>query len=256
MENEDDITEIELSSPQPEMVDGVSVLELPDGGVEIDLEPVIEAVFSVDASVHGANLAEFMNESDLDELASALLEGAENDRQSRKDWEDMLATGMDLMGLKIEKRSEPFDGACGIFDPLMAEAVVRWQSTAMSELFPAKGPVKAEVSGESTRALEDQASRVEAWMNLYLTKLAPEYLEEKDQMMMWVALCGSVFSKPYQDPTLKRPVARFKTPNHVIVPWGATDLESCPRYTCIEPMTKRASSPRRAGWPAPLARAR
>lgn len=239
MENEDDIVEVPAFVAQPEMVDGALVTENEDGSVEIDLEPVIGGMPTVDAEVHDANLAEHIDEDDLNALAATLLEGAEQDKESRAEWESMLAMGMDLMGLKIEKRSEPFEGACGIYDPLMAEAVVRWQATAMSELFPAKGPVKAEVTGIPNRTLEDQASRVEAWMNLYLTKLAPEYLEEKDQMMMWLPLVGSTFTKTYQDPTLRRPVTRFKTPHHVIVPYGATDLETCPRYTCIEPMTER-----------------
>lgn len=239
MENEDDIVEVPAFTPQPQMVDGVSVMETEDGGVEIDLEPSLAGLPNVAAEVHDANLAEHIDEDTLNELASTLLEGAEQDKQSRAEWEDMMATGLKLMGLSIEKRSDPFEGACGIYDPLMAEAVVRAQATAMAELFPAKGPVKAEVIGVPNRALEDQASRVEAWMNLYLTKLAPEYLEEKDRQMLWLALVGSVFTKPYQDPTLRRPVSRFKTPHHVIVPYGATDLETCPRYTCIEPMTER-----------------
>lgn len=239
MENEDDITEITLDAPAAVMVDGVSVMETDDGGVEIDLEPVIESLFSVDASVHTANLAEHIDERELSALASTLIEGMEIDKESRKAWEDMGSKGIELMGLKIEERSTPFEGACGVYDPLMAEAVVRWQSTAMAELFPASGPVKTQIIGIANPALEAQASRVQQWMNLYLTQLAPEYLEEKDQMMMWLPLIGSAFVKPYQDPVLKRPVARFKKPDHVIVPFGATDLETCPRYTCIEQMTKR-----------------
>lgn len=238
-ELEDDI-EIEVGGlPAPEMVDGVLVTELEDGGVEIDLDPVFEALSEVPFDVHDANLAEHFDDRKLSGIADTLMEGVTKDKESRAEWESMLAKGIDLMGLKIEERTTPFDGACGVYDPLMAEAVVRWQSTAMSELFPASGPVKTQVIGVSNVALEDQASRVQAWMNLYLTQLAPEYIEEKDQMMMWLPLMGSTFTKPYQDPILKRPVARFKTPYQVIVPYGAVDLETCPRYACIEPMTRR-----------------
>jgi hypothetical protein len=239
MEPELEDIEVMLPAPGPIMVDGVSIMETEDGGVEINLEPEDDVEISVDASVHGANLADHVGDETLNGLASTLLEGVDQDKQSRTDWESMLAKGIELMGLKIEERTTPFEGACGVFDPLMAEAVVRWQSSAMAELFPAKGPVKTQVIGIPNVMLEDQASRVEQWMNLYLTQLAPEYIEEKDQMMMWLPLMGSTFVKPYQDPVLRRPVARFKTPYQVIVPYGATDLETCPRYTCIEPMTKR-----------------
>lgn len=238
MENEDDI-EIELPMPEPQMVDGAMVTELEDGGVDIDLSPMMESLSSVPFEVHGANLAEHLDDTRLSEIADTLMTGVMRDRESRADWETMLAKGIELMGLKIEERSTPFDGACGIYDPLMAEAVVRWQSSAMAELFPAAGPVKTQITGVPNSNLEAQASRVQDWMNLYLTRLAPEYIEEKDQMMMWLPLMGSTFSKPYQDPILKRPVSRFKTPYQVIVPYGAVDLETCSRYACIEPMTQR-----------------
>lgn len=238
MENEDDI-EIELPMPEPQMVDGAMVTELEDGGVDIDLSPMMESLSSVPFEVHDANLAEHLDDTRLSEIADTLMTGVMRDRESRADWETMLAKGIELMGLKIEERSTPFDGACGIYDPLMAEAVVRWQSTAMAELFPAAGPVKTQITGVPNSNLEAQASRVQDWMNLYLTRLAPEYIEEKDQMMMWLPLMGSTFSKPYQDPILKRPVSRFKTPYQVIVPYGAVDLETCSRYACIEPMTQR-----------------
>lgn len=235
---EDEMLDVEVPPLESFMVDGMSLTETEDGGVEIDLEPQ-RALPPVEASVHGANLAEHIDEDDLNDLASTLLNGVEDDKKSREEWETMLATGIKLMGLTIETRTTPFDGACGVYDPLMAEAVIRWQSTAMAELMPAAGPVKAQVIGVSTVPLEEQASRVRAWMNLYLTQLAPEYYEEKDQMFMWLPLMGSAFTKPYQDPVLRRPVARFKTPYQVIVPYGAVDLESCPRYCCIETMTRR-----------------
>lgn len=234
----EDMMDVELPEPQSFMVDGMSLTETEDGGVEIDMEPEDDRP-SVEATVHAANLAEHIPEDELNALASTLLDGVEMDKESRSEWENMLATGIDLMGLKIEKRSEPFEGASGVYDPLMAEAVVRWQSTAMAELMPAAGPVKTEIVGIPNPALEAQASRVQAWMNLYLTKLAPEYVEEKDQMLMWLPLMGSTFTKVYQDPILRRPVARFKTPYQVIVPYGAVDLESCGRYACIETMSRR-----------------
>lgn len=238
MEPELEDIEIEMPPPQPVEIDGVTVLETEDGGVEIDLDPQ-PIIDMVDASVHDANLAEHLPETTLNSLATSLLEGVEVDKESRSEWETMMAEGIKLMGLQIEERSDPFEGACGVFDPLMAEAVVRWQSTAMAELMPAKGPVKCQIVGVENSALSAQASRVEAWMNLYLTQRAPEYYEEKDQMLMWLPLVGSTFTEVYQDPTLRRPVARFHTPEKVIVPYGATDLETCPRYAVVKSLSKR-----------------
>jgi len=172
MEPELEDVEVTLPTPKPIMLDGVSIMETEDGGVEIDLEPEEEdEEETVDPSIHGANLADHVDDDTLNAIASLLLEGVEQDKQSRSEWEETLAKGIELMGLRIEERTIPFEGACGVFDPLMAEAVVRWQSTAMSELFPAKGPVKAQVIGIPNMALEDQASRVEQWMNLYSHRL-------------------------------------------------------------------------------------
>jgi hypothetical protein len=237
IETEDD-TEIELPTAGPMTVDGALITELDDGGVEIDLDPQPE-IDTVEAKVHGANLAMHLPNDVLNALSSSLLEGVEQDKNSRAEWEEAGALGIKLMGLQIEQRTKPFSGACGVYDPLMAEAVVRWQSNAMAELMPAKGPTKTQIAGVETPALAAQASRVEAWMNLYLTQRAPEYYEEKDQMLMWLPLVGSTFVEVYQDPNMRRPVARFHTPEKVIVPYGATDLESCPRYAVVKPQSRR-----------------
>lgn len=235
---EPDDIEIELPFPGPVMVDGASVTEMDDGGVEIDLDPV-DDIDMVPAEEHGANLANYVDDKKLKALSSSLIEAVKKDEDSRAGWSSMVATGIKLMGLQIEERDSPFAGACGVYDPLMAEAVVRWQSTAMAELMPAKGPVKTVVTGVTNPELDAQASRVEQWMNLYLTKLAPEYYEEKDQMFMWLPLVGSTFTETYQDPVLRRPVARYHKPENVIVPYGATDLESCPRYAVIKTLSRR-----------------
>jgi len=230
--------EIEIPDDEGEMVDGALVIENEDGSVDIDFAP--EMGGALDIEDQNANLAEYMSEMDLAGLSQALMQGVEEDRESRSDWETTMTRGIELLGLKFEDRTTPFKGACGVFDPLMAEAVIRWQAVARGELMPAAGPVKTQVIGVPNPALDDQASRVKEWMNLYLTELAPEYYEEFDQMLMWLPLVGSTFKKVYQDPVLARPVARFVTPQNFIVSYGTSDLSTSPRYAHIVHMTRKA----------------
>ena len=229
--------EIDLPDDEGAMVDGALLTEDDDGGVTVDFEPEDEE--AGDPEEHSANLAEFMSATELSGLGEQLMSGVEEDKESRGEWEVTMQRGIELLGLKIEDRTTPFQGACGVFDPLMSEAVIRWQAVARGELMPSMGPVNTQVIGVSTPAVEDQASRVKDWMNLYLTQLAPEYYEEFDQMLMWLPLVGSTFKKVYQDPVLGRPVARFITPENFIVSYGTSDLTTSQRYTHITPMTKR-----------------
>ena len=228
--------EYEIDIGGPEMVDGAEITELDDGGVEIDFEPAEDEEEEIR---HDSNLALHMNDMDLTGLGEMLLSGVEEDKQSRGEWEATMSEGINLMGLKIEDRSTPFKGACGVFDPLLAEAVVRWQAVACGELLPAGGPVKTQITGVANEQLEAQASRVKDFMNLYLTELAPEFYEEFDQMLFWLALVGSTFKKVYQDRLLGRPVSRFVLPDNFIVAYGTTDLETSPRFCHITPMTRR-----------------
>jgi len=233
----DDGIDIELPDDEGTMVDGAMLTEEDDGGVTVDFEP--EEEDKGDPEDHDANLAEFMSDMDLSGLGEQLMSGVEDDKDSRGEWEATMQRGIELLGLKIEERTTPFQGACGVFDPLMAEAVIRWQAVARGELMPSMGPVNTQVVGVSTPAIEDQASRVKDWMNLYLTQLAPEYYEEFDQMLMWLPLVGSTFKKIYQDPVLGRPVARFITPENFIVSYGTSDLTTSQRYTHVTSITKK-----------------
>ena len=228
--------EYEIEMGGPEMVDGAEITEMDDGGVEIDFEPSED---DEEESTHDSNLALYMNDMALNGLGEMLLSGVEEDKQSRAEWETTMSEGIKLMGLKIEDRQTPFKGACGVYDPLLAEAVVRWQAVACGELLPASGPVKTQIIGVANEQLEAQASRVKDFMNLYLTELAPEFYEEFDQMLFWLALVGSTFKKVYQDRLLGRPVSRFVLPDNFIVAYGTTDLETSPRYCHITPMTRR-----------------
>ena len=228
--------EYEIEMGGPEMVDGAEITELDDGGVEIDFDPTEDEEEEIR---HDSNLALHMNDMDLSGLGEMLLSGVEEDKQSRGEWEATMSEGINLMGLKIEDRTTPFKGACGVFDPLLAEAVVRWQAVACGELLPAGGPVKTQITGVANEQLEAQASRVKDFMNLYLTELAPEFYEEFDQMLFWLALVGSTFKKVYQDRLLGRPVSRFVLPDNFIISYGTTDLETSPRFCHITPMTRR-----------------
>jgi len=234
-----DPVEIDLEAPEPEMSDGVQVEETKDGGVVIDLEPKQGDAMDPEAQVHGANLAEYLDESTLSGVAESLMPAVDADDESRADWKSMMAEGIKYLGLKFEDRSFPFQGASGVYDTLMLEAVIRWHATATAELLPASGPVKTQIVGIPNEESEAQASRVKEFMNYYLTEGAPEYVEENDQMLMWLPLCGSAFKKTYQDPILNRPVSSFVSPDNLIVNFGASDIDTAPRVTHEFPITER-----------------
>ena len=230
--------EFEFPDENAMMVDGAMLLEGEDGSVEVDFEPA-EGEEDGEEIEHEENLCEYLSDMDLAGLSEQLMSGVSEDLESRSEWETTMKRGIELLGLTFEDRTTPFNGACGVFDPLMAEAVIRWQAVARGELMPAAGPVKTQIIGVPNADLEAQGSRVQEWMNLYLTELAPEYYEEFDQMLMWLPLVGSTFKKVYQDPVLGRPVARFITPKNFITSYNTTDLGTSPRFCHVTPMTKK-----------------
>lgn len=229
--------EFEFPTNSKQMLEGALLSEGDDGSVEVDFEPLEEEGELV--AEHDENLCEYLSDMDLSGLSEQLMSGVTDDLESRGDWETTMKRGIELLGLTFEDRTTPFNGACGVFDPLMAEAVIRWQAIARGELMPGAGPVKTQIIGVPNPDLEAQASRVQEWMNLYLTELAPEYYEEFDQMLMWLPLVGSTFKKVYQDPILGRPVARFITPQNFITSYNTTDLSTSPRFAHVTPMTKK-----------------
>lgn len=230
--------EFEFPTNSRQMLEGALLSEGDDGSVEVDFEPTEDEEGELE-SEHNENLCEYMSDMDLSGLAEQVMSGVADDLESRGDWETTMKRGIELLGLTFEDRTTPFNGACGVFDPLMAEAVIRWQAIARGELMPSAGPVKTQIVGVPNQDLEAQASRVQEWMNLYLTELAPEYYEEFDQMLMWLPLVGSTFKKVYQDPILGRPVARFITPQNFITSYNTTDLSTSPRFAHVTPMTKK-----------------
>ena len=224
LEGEEGAIEIEIVDPEE-----VSV-QTPDGGIIIDFDPDMAEVNMVD---HDDNLAEFIDEGDLDAIASELVGNYRSDKESRADWERSYIKGLELLGLKHEDRSTPWDGACGVFHPLLTESVIRFQSQAIQELFPAAGPVKTSVVGKIDTDKEKQAHRVQDYLNYLLTEKMTEYRSETERMLFSLPLAGSAFRKIYYDPTMGRPCSMFVPAEDFVVSYGASDLNTCERATHV-----------------------
>lgn len=186
----------------------------------------------------GANLAEHMEDSALMTLATELLVDYQNDMNSRSDWEKTYRDGIDLLGLKIEERTEPWQNACGVYHPLISEATVKYQAEAMTETFPASGPVKTQILGKLTPAKEQQATRVREDMNYWLTSKIKDYRSEHERMLWAQSLCGSAFKKIYADPVTMMPRAMFVPAEDFVVAYGCSDLWSANRCTHVMRRTK------------------
>ena len=219
LENEPDI-EIEIEDPESVKI-GID-------GLEIELEPGVEAAEEFDA-----NLAEFISEKELVEIAGDLLGDFEDDISARKDWIQTYVDGLELLGMKIEERSEPWEGACGVYHPLLSEALVKFQSETIMETFPAAGPVKTRLIGKETPERKDAAQRVQDDMNYQLTDVMTEYRPEHERMIWGLGLAGNAFKKVYFDPGLDRQVSMFIPAEDIVVPYGASSLQSAPRVTHV-----------------------
>jgi hypothetical protein len=180
-----------------------------------------------------ANLAEEIGDNELQSLASDLLEDFENDIASRKDWIQTYVDGLELLGLKIEERSEPWEGACGVYHPLLSEALVKFQAETMMSIFPASGPVKTKVIGKETPATKASAERVQEDMNYQLTEVMSEYRPETERLLWGLGLAGNAFKKVYEDEQLGRQVAMYVPAEDMVVPYGASSLESSERVTHV-----------------------
>ena len=209
---------------------------LEDGGVEITLEP--DSAEDIDLAPFDANLADYMDDGEMSTLAKELVGMVQADIDSRKDWADTFVRGLEVLGFKYEERTEPWEGACGVYSTVLAEAVIRFQAEAMSETFPAAGPVKTKIIGEVTKEKEDAALRVKEDMNYELTDVMIEYRPEHERMLYTLGLAGSAFKKVYFDPNIGRQVAIFVPPEDVIVPYGASNIESAERVTHVMRKTK------------------
>ena len=218
--------EISLIIENPDSVS----LETEDGGMIIDFDPNSK---ELDESNFDSNLADIINENDLDNLGKDLIESYTGDKESRADWEQTYTQGLDQLGLKFEDRTTPWAGACGVFHPMMSEAVIRFQSQAISEMFPAQGPVRTKIVGKNTEEKTKQAGRVQDYLNYLLTHEMVEYRTETEKMLFSLPLAGSAFRKVYFDPNLDRPCSLFVPAEDVVVNYGASDLETCERATHV-----------------------
>ena len=219
---------VDISIVNPEAVS----IETDDGGMIIDFDP------SADQEVDfNANLAEHLDERDLDRLAGELIGAFESDKDSRGDWERTYIEGLDNLGLKIEERTEPWSGACGVYHPLLSEAVIRFQSQAISEILPASGPVRTSIVGKMTEEKEKQSRRVEDYMNYLITDIMTEYRNEVERMLFSLPLAGSAFKKIYWDITMQRPCSMFIPAEDFVVSYGASDLRTASRVTHVMRMT-------------------
>ena len=197
-------------------------------GLEIEIVPEKES-----EDDFTANLAEYMDDGLLGELASDLVSDFDDDVGARKEWIQTYVDGLELLGLKIEERTEPWEGACGVYHPLLSEALVKFQAETMMSLFPAAGPVRTIVVGKETPEKKEAASRVQDDMNYRLTEKMPEYRPETERMLWGLGLAGNAFKKVYFDPNTDRPAAVFVPAEDVVVPYGATSLEAAERITHV-----------------------
>ena len=223
-ETEPDI-EIEIEDPES--------VSIGLGDLEIEIEPGKE-----EDDDFNVNLAELMEDNELQELAGDLLSDFDDDIDARKDWMQTYVDGLELLGMKIEERSEPWEGACGVYHPLLSEALVKFQAETVMETFPAAGPVKTKIIGKETPEKKDAAERVQDDMNYQLTEVMVEYRPEHERMAWGLGLSGNAFKKVYFDPSLNRQVALFIPAEDVVVPYGASNLETANRMTHVMRKTK------------------
>ena len=223
---EDDTPAIEIIIENPDdVIIGVD-------GMAIDLMP------EEDEPAFDANLAEYMDEGELEKLGSDLVGEVESDISSRKDWVDMYVKGLEVLGMKYEERTEPWTGACGVFSTLLTEAAVRFQSETIIETFPAQGPVKTQIIGAVDKLKEEAAERVRTDMNFQLVDGMPEYRPEHERMLFNLGLAGAAFKKVYFDPSLGRQTSIFCPAEDVIIPYGSSGARTAERVTHVMRKTK------------------
>jgi len=215
--------------------EGIEIEAEEDGGVIVDFDPM--AMVGLDDGDFYRNLAEELDDRELGRLSSELLGEFDANKSSRSEWEDAYSKGLELLGYNYEERTMPFRGATGVTHPLLAEAATQFQAQAFNELLPPSGPVRTQIIGEKTRENEAQAFRVKEFMNYYITNVMEEYTPEFDQMLFYLPLAGSTFKKVYYDEAIDRAVSKFVPAEDIVVPYGASDLDSCENITQVVKMT-------------------
>ena len=227
--NGEDVSALEVEIVNPDMV------TLDDGGMEITIIPEPEGAMMGEFD---ENIAEVLEEGQLGGIANDLLGLIDSDVESRKDWADTFVKGLDVLGFKHEERTEPWEGACGVYSNVLAEAAIRFQAETMSETFPAQGPVKTKVLGQETKEKMEASERVRSDMNYQLTENMVEYRSEHERLLYNLGLAGSAFKKVYYDPNMGRQMSVFIPAEDVIVPYGASHIETAERVTHVMRKTK------------------
>ena len=228
-----DLSSIDLADIPQDDTPAVEIVIAGEGDVEIDLMPGEEEPLEFDA-----NLAEVMDDGELGTLASDLLGEYDTDVASRKEWVDMYVKGLEVLGMKYEERTEPWESACGVYSTVLTEAAIRFQSETIIETFPAQGPVKTEIIGAIDKLKEEAAERVRVDMNFKLTEEMPEYRPEHERMLYNLGLAGAAFKKVYFDPTLGRQTSLFCPAEDLIIPYGASSARTSERVTHVMRKTK------------------
>ena len=221
--------------PQPETFEGgAEIMQNPDGGATIQALMGEEGIMvQAEQYDHNANLAEVLDEKLLNELSSELRGQYEEDLESRDEWKEGYVKGLDLLGIKYEERTEPFDGASGVTHPLIAESVTQFQAQSYKELLPSGGPVKINIMGNRTLEREAQAARVREFMNYQITEVMEDYDTDTDQMLFYLPLAGSTFKKIYYDQTRGTAVSKFVPAEDLVVPYQASDINTVSRLTHV-----------------------
>jgi hypothetical protein len=225
-----------LNTETTETTDDVEIVNTEDGGAEISFDP--NAQEALQTQNHFDNLAELLDDNELDPLASELYDQYTNYKESRGDWEETYRNGLNLLGFKYESRTEPFRGAAAVTHPVLAEAVTQFQAQAYKELLPADGPVRSQILGTITPEKQDQANRVKDFMNYQIMDQMKEYEPEFDQMLFYLPLSGSTFKKVYYDDLLGRAVSKFIPADDLIVPYSATSLDDAEAIVHVISMSK------------------
>jgi len=230
----EEITNVVKMPTPEEMMEGAPTFEMEeDGGVTVDFTGVVEMEAEESIQEWYGDLTDTLEDEDKDIIAADVVDNYTSDKDSRAEWEAMFEKGFDLLGLKIQESSEPFEGACTAVHPMLIESAVKFQSKAIQELFPPSGPVKAQIIGKSTPEREDQANRVQEFMNYQTTDQMPEYFDEMERMLFHLPLIGSAFKKVYYDANLKRPVSEFVPIDQFYVSYYASNLRKADRYTHV-----------------------
>jgi hypothetical protein len=227
-----DLEAIDVKMPDS---DKITTMATADGEIiiEFDDDIVNDETVEPEDLAHDTNFAELIDEKELEEIASDLVESFVTDRRSRKEWANAYIKGLDLLGMKIEERTMPWQGASGVFHPMLSEAVVRFQAQAMSEMMPAAGPANTKIVGKMTRDKFEQSVRVKNELNYLITEEMVEYRDEMEQLTFQLPLAGSAFKKVYYDSVQERPVSVFVPAEDFVIGYGASSLEACPRYTHV-----------------------